>query len=139
LKVFAELPRIESPARIRRGGKTVESSLRYLGCALGFGFGAIWMGVGFGPAIVCVLLAGLGYGAVFMAERAQANRPPNKAPETVGVPLVSEALRLDHEHDDSLSADATTPLAAEAEYGWPWPSNDDGQNAKQDPGVVTRA
>jgi hypothetical protein len=65
---------------------------------VGFGFGALWMTAGIGAAIASVLLAGLGYGAVFMAERAKSN-----------------ATIRDYEPVD----DATSPLAAEAEYGWP--------------------
>ena len=76
----------------------MDSSLRYFGSAVGFGFGAMWLTAGIGPAIACVLLAALGYGAVFMAERAKAN---------AGMP---EYESLD---------DATSPLAAEVDYGWP--------------------
>jgi NAD(P)-dependent dehydrogenase (short-subunit alcohol dehydrogenase family) len=77
----------------------VDNSLRYVGGAVGFGFGALWMTAGIGAAIACLLLAALGYGVVFIAERAQANARTQDA----------------HEPDD----DATSPLAAEAEYGWP--------------------
>jgi hypothetical protein len=56
--------------------------MRYVGGAVGFGFGAMWMTVGIGSAIACLLLAALGYGAVWIAERAQANadahRPANE-------------------------------------------------------------
>ena len=76
----------------------MSSSLRYFGSAVGFGFGAMWMTAGIGPAIACVLLAALGYGAVFMAERAR-----------------TSANVRDYESLD----DATSPLAAEVEYGWP--------------------
>jgi hypothetical protein len=76
----------------------VNGSLRYFGSAVGFGFGAVWFTAGIGPAIACVLLAALGYGAVFMADRARAG-----------------ASAPDYEPLD----DATSPLAAEAEYGWP--------------------
>jgi hypothetical protein len=76
----------------------VDSSLRYFGSAVGFGFGALWLTAGIGPAIASVLLAALGYGAVFMAERAKANAGPREY--------------------ESLD-DATSPLAAEPEYGWP--------------------
>jgi hypothetical protein len=76
----------------------VDSTLRYFGSAVGFGFGALWMTAGIGAAIASVLLAGVGYGAVFLAERAKSN-----------------ASTRDYE----LLDDATSPLAAEAEYGWP--------------------
>ena len=97
-------------------------SLRYAGSAAGFGFGVVWMTVGLGSAIVCLLLAALGYCAVFMAERAQAEastrRPPIQTPEAHLLP--PERV----ERDRDLSDDATTPLAAEAEYGWPWPRSE---------------
>ena len=93
----------------------MNSSWRYAGCAAGFGFGVVWMTVGLGSAIVCLLLAGLGYGAVYVAERARANSATrhltNPAPEADDL----YELELDHESTD----DATSPLAAEAEYGWP--------------------
>jgi hypothetical protein len=76
----------------------VDSSLRYFGSAVGFGFGAMWLTAGIGPAIACVLLAALGYGAVVMSERARTG-----------------ATVRDYEPLD----DATSPLAAEVEYGWP--------------------
>ena len=78
----------------------MSNSLRYLGGAVGFGFGAVWMTAGIGAAIACLLLAALGYGVVFVAERAQAN----------AITPAEDALVPD---------DATSPLAAEAEYGWP--------------------
>ncbi|HEU5214006.1 MAG TPA: hypothetical protein VFU30_00550 [Gaiellaceae bacterium] len=79
---------------------------------MGFGFGLVWMTVGLGPAILCVLLAALGYGAVFVAERARDNARP------------ADEFELDHEHyyeplADLHQDDATSPLAAEADYGWP--------------------
>lgn len=95
----------------------MNSSLRYFGCAVGFGFGVVWMTEGLGAAIVCLLLAGLGYGAVFVAGRAQAEgitrRRPNERPEAE--PLLLDDLELDYEPEK----DATSPLAAEADYGWP--------------------
>jgi hypothetical protein len=95
----------------------VDSSLRYFGCVVGFGFGVMWMTVGLGAAILCLLLAGLGYGAVFVAGRAQAEgitrRRTNERPEAEA--LVLDDLELDYEPAE----DATSPLAAEADYGWP--------------------
>jgi hypothetical protein len=95
----------------------VDSSLRYFGCVVGFGFGVVWMTVGLGAAILCLLLAGLGYGAVFVAGRAQAEgitrRRPTATPEV-------DALLLDEvELDYEPAEDAMSPLAAEADYGWP--------------------
>jgi hypothetical protein len=101
----------------------VDSSLRYFGCALGFGFGVLWMTQGLGAAILCVLLAGLGYGAVFVAERARANpstfRIPSWTPETEDLSQAADDLGLDHGYVYEPSDDAESPLAAEAEYGWP--------------------
>ncbi len=96
-------------------------SLRYLGSAAGFGFGLVWMTVGLGSAIVCLLLAALGYCAVFMAERAQAEASTRRPPiQTTDADLAPQRV----ERYDELSDDATTPLAAEAEYGWPWPRSE---------------
>jgi hypothetical protein len=99
------------------------STLRYVGGAVGFGFGAVWMTAGIGSAIACMLLAALGCGVVLVAERAQANtgthRPLNRAPEVeTALPLAADELELDHERYEP-SDDATSPLAAEADYGWP--------------------
>jgi hypothetical protein len=108
----------------------VDSSLRYFGCVAGFGFGVLWMTEGIGAAILCLLLAGLGYGAVMVAERARANpstfRLPSRTPEAEveadddDLPLRAEELNLDlgHVYEPS-DADASSPLAAEADYGWP--------------------
>lgn len=95
----------------------MNSSLRYFGCVVGFAFGVMWMTLGLGSAILCLLLAGLGYGAVFVAGRAQADgiarRRPHAVPET-DAPLLGD-FDLDYEPAD----DAASPLAAEADYGWP--------------------
>lgn len=95
----------------------MDSSLRYFGCMVGFAFGAMWMTVGLGSAILCLLLAGLGYGAVFVAGRAQTEGIGRRRPSAVAAtddPLLDD-LELDYEPAD----DATSPLAAEADYGWP--------------------
>jgi hypothetical protein len=103
--------------------------LRYLGSAVGFGFGVMWMAVGFGSAIVCLLLAALGYGAVFVAERVRADastrRPSIQTPEAEALPVPPEGTELVDERYEELPDDATAPLAAEAEYGWPWPQTHD--------------
>jgi hypothetical protein len=98
VQVSAAPPRIVVGQGFTTRRYAVDSSLRYFGSAVGFGFGAMWMTAGIGPAIASVLLAALGYGAVFMAERAKANAG------------LREYESLD---------DATSPLAAEVEYGWP--------------------
>ena len=103
----------------------MNSSLRYFGCVVGFGFGVLWMTEGLGAAILCLLLAGLGYGMVFVAERARANpdafRLPTRTPEAEDLPLRAEAeeLNVDLGHVYEPSDDASSPLAADADYGWP--------------------
>jgi hypothetical protein len=101
----------------------VDSSLRYFGCVVGFGFGVLWMTEGLGAAILCLLLAGLGYGAVLVAERARANpgtfRLPSRTPEGEDLPMQAEELNLDLGHVYEPSDDASSPLAAEVDYGWP--------------------
>ena len=88
----------------------MDSSMRYFGCSVGFAFGVLWMTIGLGSAIVCALLGALGYGAVFVAERARANASAKQTPAD------ALAFSLDgFELDD----DSTTALAAEVEYGWP--------------------
>lgn len=113
----------------------MDNALRYFGSAVGFGIGAVWMTVGLGSAIVCLLLAALAYGAVFVAERAQANatmpRWQNRASQA------EDAQRADAFEDqggyESADDDASTPLAAEAEYGWPWPVENPELAAKAGP------
>lgn len=103
----------------------MDSSLRYFGCVAGFGFGVLWVTEGIGAAILCLLLAGLGYGAVLVAERAQGNpsrfRLPARTPEehVADLPLRAEELSLDLGHVYEPSDDASSPLAAEPDYGWP--------------------
>jgi len=101
----------------------VDSSLRYFGCVAGFGFGVLWMTEGLGAAILCLMLAALGYGAVLVAEHARANpstfRLPSRTPEAGELPLRAEELNLDLGHVYEPSDDASSPLAAEADYGWP--------------------
>ena len=101
----------------------MDSSLRYFGCVAGFGFGVLWMTEGIGAAILCSLLAGLGYGAVLVAERARANpetfRLPTRTPAVGDLPLRAEELNLDLGHVYEPSDDASTPLAADTDYGWP--------------------
>jgi hypothetical protein len=104
----------------------VDSSMRYFGCLAGFGFGVLWMTEGLGAAILCLLLAALGYFGVLVAERARANpetfRLPTRTPEVDEVedlPLRADELNHDLGHLYEPSDDASSPLAAEADYGWP--------------------
>jgi hypothetical protein len=102
----------------------VDNSLRYFACAVGFGFGVLWMTEGLGAAILCALLAGLGYGAVFVAERARANPSAFRltiptTPEHQDLSVAAEEIGQDHGYVYEPSEDASSPLAAEAEYGWP--------------------
>jgi hypothetical protein len=101
----------------------VDSSVRYFGCAVGFGFGVLWLTQGLGAAILCLLLAGLGYGVVLAAERARENpntfRLPTRTPEVEDLPLRAEELNVDLGHVYEPSDDASSPLSAEADYGWP--------------------
>jgi hypothetical protein len=102
----------------------VDSTTRYVGGALGFGFGAMWMTVGIGSAIACLLLAALGYGAVWMAERAQANadarRPANEMLEAdADLPLTADELLLEEPSYDEAPDHTARPVAVEVDYGWP--------------------
>ena len=103
----------------------MDSSVRLFGCVTGFAFGVLWMTEGLGAAILCLLLAALGYGAVFVAERARENpgaiRLPSRAPtpEVEDLPFQAEELNHDLGHVYEPSDDASSPLAAEVEYGWP--------------------
>ena len=99
--------------------------MRYFGCVAGFGFGVLWITEGIGAAILCLMLGALGYAAVLVAERARANpssfRLPSRTPgaEEEDLPLRAEELNLDLGHVYEPSDDASSPLAAEADYGWP--------------------
>lgn len=104
----------------------MDSSLRYFGCLVGFGFGVLWMTEGLGAAILCLLLGALGYGVVLVAERARANpesfrlQMPSRTPaETADLPSQAEELNTDLGHVYEPPDDASSPLAAEVEYGWP--------------------
>ena len=101
----------------------MDSSVRYFGCAVGFGFGVLWMTHGLGAAILCLLLAGFGYGVVLASERARENpsafRLPTRTPEGDELPLRAEELNHDLGHVYEPSDDSSSPLAAEADYGWP--------------------
>jgi hypothetical protein len=126
LQVSAARPRIVVRLRLTPRRFTVDSSLRYFGCVVGFGFGVLWMTQGLGAAIVCLLLGGAGYGVVLAAERARANpdafrlQMPSRTPAvTDDLPSQADDLNTDLGHVYEPSEDASSPLAAEVEYGWP--------------------
>ncbi len=103
----------------------MDSSLRYFGCVVGFGFGVLWMTEGLGAAILCLLLAGLGYGAIlFLSIRGPIRTRsgcscPSRTPSTTDLPSQADELSLDLGHVYEPSDDAASPLTAEADYGWP--------------------
>jgi|SRR5215471_14452634 len=115
------------------------SSLRLFGCAVGFAFGVVFMTVGLGSAIVCLLLAALGYGAVFLVERPELMRPLSKTTQAEDTPVAAGGFEFEHGQHVEAPEDATTPLSAEAEYGWPWPREDAEEQAREDPAPVTHA
>jgi hypothetical protein len=102
----------------------VSGSWRYFGCAVGFGFGVVWMTVGIGSAILVLMCAAFGYGVAFVAERERAGlsrlRPAKRTPAQ-REPLALDELDLArYTYDDDELADvAMAPVAAEADYGWP--------------------
>lgn len=91
------------------------STWRYLGCAVGFGFGVVWMTEGVGAAILTLLCAALGYAVVFVAEHERASvrrlRTPARTLEEDEPSLLLDELEL--------TGDETEPVLAEAQYGWP--------------------
>jgi hypothetical protein len=107
--------------------------LRYFGAAVGFGFAAVWIMASLAAALVCVLAAAVGYGAVFAAERTRtklairAGSPdistrnalasPSRTPDEEDLPLSADELNHDLGYVYEPTA-ATPPLAAGAEYGW---------------------
>jgi hypothetical protein len=133
LQVSAAPPRIVVGQGFTTRRYTVDSTLRYVGGAVGFGFGAMWMTVGIGAAIASLLLAALGYGVVLMAERAQANAKAPRPHETydadADLPLTADELELadiayEQESPEPAVHDAPPVkapglLAAKADYGWP--------------------
>ena len=107
----------------------MDSWMRYIGGAVGFGFGAMWMTAGIGAAIACVLLAALGFGVVLVAERAQANANGQRlAVDTydldADLPLTADDFEPESRYDEEIvldepPAEEPRPVAARADYGWP--------------------
>lgn len=108
--------------------------LRYFGGAVAFGFAALWIMASLAAALVCLLAALVGYGVGFAADRrrarsvARAARPgistsssvsaQSRKPEVGELPQWAEALNSDLGHIYEPAA-TTSPLSAEAAYGWP--------------------
>ena len=101
------------------------SSWRYVGCAVGFGFGVVWMTVGLGSAILVLLCASLGYGVAFVAEHERAGwsklRRPNNPKRDDDYDALLHDDELDHfeRRDDELPDEEIAPVAAGVDYGWP--------------------
>jgi hypothetical protein len=106
----------------------VASSWRYFGCAVGFGFGVVWMTVGVGSAILVLLCASLGYGVAFVAEHERADwrklRRPSRSPALEDEPLLGDEFELDRyeRRDDELPEEESAPVGAGVDYGWPSPT-----------------
>jgi hypothetical protein len=108
--------------------------LRNFGGAVAFGFAAVWIMASLAAAVVCLLAAVAAYGTVALAERVRAKlaarrrRPaissptqlalPGKPAQMEDLPLWADALNSDLGHVYEPAA-TTSPLAREAEYGWP--------------------
>jgi hypothetical protein len=106
---------------------TVGSGLRYFGAAVAFGFAAVWILATLAAALVCLLAAALGYGAILAAERIRIRldartRKPGGKPRKKKLPLVADELNRDLGYVYEPTA-PTPPHAVEPEYGWP--PNDD--------------
>jgi hypothetical protein len=122
LQVSAAPPRIVVGQGFTPRRFTVENRMRYVGSGAGFAFGLIWMTVGLGSAIVCALLSAFGYAAVYVAERARADAATRHKPADSIARMLDE-FELDNEAQIEAD-DATSPLAAEADYGWPVEQHD---------------
>ena len=93
---------------------------RYFAGAVAFGFAAVWIMATLAGALVCLLSAAVGYGAVLLAERMSAKRAArgraaSKALEDF--PLSPDALNSDLGYVYEPSA-TTAALSRGAEYGW---------------------
>jgi hypothetical protein len=84
----------------------VDRGLRYFGGAVAFGFAAVWITWSLAAALVCLLSAAAGYGAVFVAQCARgklAARPSmptlaRRTPEAEDLSLRADALNQDLGH-----------------------------------------
>ena len=94
---------------------------RYFGGAVAFGFAAVWIMASLTAALVCLLSAVVGYGAALAAERRRAKNTSSVqrlAPRVGELPHWADALNSDLGHIYEPAA-TTSPLSAEAAYGWP--------------------
>lgn len=103
----------------------MSAGLRYFGGGLAFGLAAVWIMASLAAALVCLSATVVGYGVGFVVERRRARTArastlsaPRRAPEFEGLPQWAEALNSDLGHVYEPAA-ATSPLSAEAAYGWP--------------------
>jgi hypothetical protein len=101
----------------------VGGGLRYFGGAVAFGFAAVWIMWSLAAALVCLLSAGAGYGAIVVAERARtklaarAEGPgistpsmPSRAPEAEDLSVRADELN----HDLGHVYEPTAPMPAPA-------------------------
>jgi hypothetical protein len=108
----------------------VGGGLKYFGGLVAFGFAAMWIMASLAAAVVCLVSAVVGYGAISVVERlrarhvtrapgriATATASPSRAPEVL-LPQWADALNSDlgHIYEPGVAASA---LSREAEYGWP--------------------
>jgi hypothetical protein len=106
----------------------VVSSLRYAGCAVGFGLGVVWMTVGLGSAILVLLCSALGFGVAFVAEHERADlsklRRDRQQPAPADEPLVRDEFDFEP-YEVELPDEEVASVAdeVEVEYGWPTPSH----------------
>ncbi len=96
--------------------------LRYFGGAVAFGFAAVWIMWSLTAALICLLSAGVGYGAIVVAERAraklaaQADRPgistpstPSRTPKAEDLSVQADELNQDLGHVYEPTAEMPPP------------------------------
>lgn len=84
----------------------MDRGLRYFGGAVAFGFAAVWIMWSLAAALVCLLSAAAGYGAVFVAQcargrlaaRASSPTPGSRTPEAEDLSLQADELNQDLGH-----------------------------------------
>jgi len=106
----------------------VVNSLRYAGCAVGFGIGVVWMTVGLGSAILVLLCTALGCGVALVTEHERADfsklRPARQSPSPEDEPLLRDEYEYELErYDVELPEEEVASVPGEVEYGWPTPSS----------------